>query len=82
MGDGKNAAVIESVEEMAGRFTSELTTLMGGWQQRLMAVASCFAAAVVGVWKKRLPTCGTMLFIAPLGKDDFREKTAELIESP
>ena len=37
MADGKNAAAIESVEEMAGRFTSELMTFMGGWQQRLMA---------------------------------------------
>ena len=37
MVDGKNAPAIESVEEMAGRFTSELMALMGGWKQRLMS---------------------------------------------
>ena len=37
MVDGQNAPAIESVEEMAGRFTSELMTLMSGWKQRLMS---------------------------------------------
>lgn len=37
MVDGQDAPAIESVEEMAGRFTSELMTLMAGWKQRLMS---------------------------------------------
>jgi len=37
MVDGQNAPAIESVEEMAGRFTSELMALMAGWKQRLMS---------------------------------------------
>lgn len=37
MVDGQDAPAIESVEEMAGRFTSELMTLVPGWKQRLMS---------------------------------------------
>jgi len=37
MVDGQDAPAIESVEEMAGRFASELMTLMGGWKQTLMS---------------------------------------------
>lgn len=33
--DGPNGPDIQSVEEMAGRFSSELMTLMPGWRQRL-----------------------------------------------
>ena len=35
--DGPTGPTIESVEEMAGRFTSELLTLVPGWKQRLSA---------------------------------------------
>ena len=37
MVDGENGRVVQSVEEMAGRFASELMTLMGGWKERLMS---------------------------------------------
>jgi hypothetical protein len=33
--DGRDGAAIESVEEMAGRFSSELMTLMPSWKERL-----------------------------------------------
>ena len=35
MVDGRDAPVVESVEEMAGRFTSELITLTPGWSRKL-----------------------------------------------
>lgn len=37
MVDGRDTPAIESVEEMAGRFTSELMTLMGRWKERLIS---------------------------------------------
>ncbi len=37
MVNGKNLPAVESVEEMAGRFTSELMAAMGGWKHRLMS---------------------------------------------
>jgi hypothetical protein len=35
MVDGRDSPAIDSAEEMAGRFASELMTLMAGWKQRL-----------------------------------------------
>ena len=34
--DGRNGPDVESVEEMAGRFSSELMTLMPRWRQKLI----------------------------------------------
>jgi hypothetical protein len=40
MVDGRDAPAIESVEEMIGRFASELLSLVGGWKQRLISEPS------------------------------------------
>jgi hypothetical protein len=39
--DGRDAPVVESVEEMLGRFTSHLLTLVPLWKSRLMHSPEC-----------------------------------------
>ena len=54
MVDGQDAPAIESVEEMAGRFTSELMTLMGGCKQGLPLGSGAIESGIRRVINLRL----------------------------